>query len=264
MGDSHACPYCGSWTTPGDESCRLCGRSIVHSAHGTASSGVSDRAASYAAAEVSVLGILRSLARGSSLFAVLLGPLFILSYPWLLTLYATQVIGSIASDLSLALVWLVPEIYLLSGVVKAAEYANANRRAVLGLIAPGVSLITQLLVLPLAQSWAPLESAAIPMWGLRGSVLMWTAPMVGFAMCSTVAAVIASVAPRVVPGKFDRTIGPQLAGLSLLFVAFLLPNWGGVAAVRIGLDIGMPTLWINTITVFVLSLFVLVWFWPRD
>jgi len=264
LSESHACPYCGSWANPGDESCRLCGRSIAIGATSAAARAVPDRAASYAAAEVPAVEVLRSLTRGSSPFAVALGPLFVLGYPWLLALYAAQPVGSIASDLSLALVWLAPEVYLLSGVVVAAGYANANRRAVLGFIAPGVSLIAQLLVLPLARAWAPSVSATVPVWGLRGGMLMWAAPMAVFAVASVLAAVIASVVPRVVPGKFGRVIGPQLAGLSLLFVAFLLPNWGGIAAARAGLDIGMPTLWVNAIAVFVFSLFALVWFRPGD
>lgn len=261
MGDSHVCPYCGSWANQGDKSCRLCGRSIAIC---STSRFAPDRAARYAAAEVSALGILRSLAHGYSLLAILLGPLFVLGYPWLLALYAAQAAGSVLSDLALALVWLAPEVYLLSGVVKAAEHANANRRATLGLIAPGVSLIAQLLVLPLALSWAPSVSATVPMWGLRGDTLLWMAPMALFAVASALAAVIASKTPRVVPGKFGRTIGPQLAGLSLLVVAFLLPNWGGIAAARVGLDLGMPTLWVNAVAVFVFSLFALVWFHPRD
>jgi len=206
----------------------------------------------------------RSLGRGSSLFALVLGPLFVLGYPWLLALYAAQTVGGVSSDLLLALVWLAPEVYLLSGVVKAAEYANANRSAVLGMIAPGVSLLAQLLVLPFARSWAPMESAAVPIWGLKGGILMWAAPMTVFVACSLIAAVLASLAPRVVPGKFGRTIGPQLAGLSLLLVAFLLPHWGGMAAAQVGLDLGIPSLWVNVIAVFIFSLFALVWFRSRD
>ncbi len=196
--------------------------------------------------------------------ALVIGPLFIIGYPWLLALYAAQAAGSIPSDLSLALVWLVPEVFLLSGVVKAAEYANANRRAVLGLIAPGVSLAAQLVVLPLAESWAPSASTVVPVWGMQGGTLTWVAPMALFAVTSAIAALIAATMPRVVPGKFGRTIGPQLAGLSLLFVALLLPHWGGIAAAKVGLEMGMPTLWVNVIAVFVFSLFALVWFRSED
>lgn len=264
MGDPRVCPYCGAWAAPGVHECQLCGRSVGSVREAAAATRGFERATSYSAASAPIKDVIRSLARGTSPAAIATGPAFILGYPWLLAFYAAQPAHSITSDLALALVWLAPELYLLSGVVKAAEYANANRRVAYGLIPPAVSLLLQFMVLSLARRMAPASSALVVVWGASGSTLTRVGPLATFALASAVAAVIAAMMPRVVPGKFGRTIGPQLLGLSVLLVALMLPSYGGLALIRLGLDIGLPMLWVNVLSVFIFTGFAFFWFRSKD
>jgi hypothetical protein len=264
VGDSRVCPYCGAWLGAHAHACPLCGRSIGGAETDAVAANARGRAASYSPDASEALEVLQSLTVGQSPLALAVGPLFILGYPWLLALYAAQPTGSVRGDLVLALLWLAPEVYLLAGVVKSAQYANANRRAVLGLIPMAVSVVAQLLVLPVALGWTPAGAQSAQVWGVAGTALSGGMAIVVFAAVSAVAALIGAAAPRVVPGKFNRMIGPQLGGISLALVALLLPHWGGLAVAKMGLDIGVPVLWVNVLAVFTFVFVALVWFRPQD
>jgi len=264
VGDSRVCPYCGAWLSGGAHACPLCGRSIGGAEAEAVAARPQARAATYTPDASEAREVLQSLTRGQSPLALAVGPLFIVGYPWLLALYAAQPAGTVQGDLVLALLWLAPEVYVLAGIVKSAQYANANRRAVLGLIPMAVSVLAQFAVMPFALAWAPASADSVAVWGMQGLALSGGIAITVFAVCSAVAALLGAVAPRVVPGKFNRVIGPQLGGLSVALVALLLPNWGGLALAKIGLDIGVPMLWVNVLAVFTFVFFAFVWFRPQD
>lgn len=264
MAESKVCANCGAWVQAGAPACPLCSTTTEDARSKANVPRRVERASSFAADVSPAREVLRSCARGTTPYAIATGPLFILGYPWLLALHGAQTAPGLTSDLSLALLWLVPEIYLLSGVVKAAEYANANRRVTLGLIPPAISFALQLMVVPLARRLMPAAASAVSVWWMSGDLLMRLGPLTAFAVASVLAAFIAANVPRVVPGKFGRTIGPQLAGLSILFVLLMLPSFGGLALIRIGLNVGLPMLWVNVAAIFIFVFFGFFWFQSKD
>jgi hypothetical protein len=186
------------------------------------------------------------------------------SYPWLLAAWAAQPPGSVTSDVLLATCWGVAEIYLLTGVVKAAQWSNSSRRFATGLVVPGLSLVAQLMVVSAVASWAPAVSASASVFGTGLPRPTPVTLMLAFGALSLAAAVLGASMPRVVPGKFGRQIGPQLGCASGLFAALLLPTWGGLALAGRMMSLGFSTLWVDIAALFVFSFFALYWFWPTD
>jgi hypothetical protein len=170
----------------------------------------------------------------------------------------------VSADLLLGLCWLAPEVYLLSGAVKAAQMANSSRRFLRGLVVPGLSVAAQLLAAALVLALIPQPPSAVTVFGLHGSALTIRVPLALFAAGSVLAAALGRAMPAVVPGKFQRLVAPQLGCLSVLTVALLLPAWGGLALMRKAIDIGMQPLWIDIAMIFIISFFGLYWFWPTD
>jgi hypothetical protein len=193
-----------------------------------------------------------------------LGVAGVASYPWLLAAWAAQPPGSVMSDVLLATCWGVAEVYLLTGVVKAAQWANSSRRFATGLVVPSLSMTAQLVAVAAVASSAPVVSAAASVFGTGLPRPTTGALMIAFAALSLVAALLGAYLPRVVPGKFGRQIGPQLGCASGLFAALLLPTWGGLALASRMMSLGFSTLWVDIAALFVFSFFALYWFWPTD
>jgi len=212
----------------------------------------------------SVVEVLREFWTLQGIACLIAGPIFVIGYAWLLAELAGASATGGVRDLWLAAAWLAPEIYLVAGLVWVAHVANARREALSGFIAIVVLLLAQLAVLPFAIARAPSQAYGVSLYGLRGATLMWWSPLLVLVLIAAPIAVLAAWTPRVVPGKFGRVIGPQLGCLSVLFVAMLLPTWGGLAMIQLSLDLGFPTIWVDVVAVFVFVLFGVYWFWPED
>ena len=258
------CSHCGALAPADACTCALCGRSVEGLAvfsTGNADSYLDDAGLFHAGT------VARTLPMGldnGGLVAIALGPLFVIGYPLLLGVWLRQPAGSVQSDLVLGLCWLAPEVYLLSGFVKAAQMANRTRSFVTGLTVPALSIAFQLVALLLLRILGVTPSDAAVVYGLHGASLVLWVPFSLFAVGSLTASALGRWMPVVVPGKFQRVVAPQLGCLSLLTAALLLPVWGGLALMRRAIDIGFHSLWVNIAMFFVMCFFAIYWFWPTD
>jgi hypothetical protein len=247
------------------EYCGLCAREL---AGGVASEEAADSHRSFGAGSSELRlpwadGVPVWLDRGTVL-AVASGPAFILCYPRLLAFLARMPPGSIRFDLVLGVCWVLPGLYLLGGAVKAAQFANAKQSFLAGLVAPGVSVALQLLAIPFTMAAISGSASSVTVYGLHGAALSFTWPVALYCLTSLLAAAAAFHTPRVIPGKFQRVVAPQLIGLASVAVALLLPNWGGVAIARRALNLGFPNLVISIAMLFTTLCFALFWFRAED
>jgi hypothetical protein len=258
------CPYCGSLTDPGAHSCKLCGRPLAGGTLVHHTMGEQFLNADGVTVELSRARVLPHGFEAGDIVAAALGPLFIVGYPWLLYLYAQQVVGSLQSAALLTACWVAPEVYLLSGFAKAAQFANVRRSFAWGLLVPGVSLAAQLVALFLSGGLFPPAISSAVVFGLSGGALMWTGPMALFATGSAVCALVASLLPKAVPGRFQRVFLPEITGITALAVALFLPRWGGIALAQASLRMGFLPLFVGVIIVFLSLGFVLFWFRSKE
>ncbi len=266
MRQRQECRYCGALADTAVATCALCGRPL----EGSSLVDSATHSELFLNADEEIVDLTphaeaRPLGFGVATWtAVLFGAGFIALYPWLLAWHSAQVPGSVAFDLTLAVCWLLPELYLVSGMVHAAHRSNSERDIRPGLVFVAAAVALQLVVAALVRGFVPTASLSTTVFALKGRMLHATVPILLYAVGSSVAALAAAWLPRVVPGKFERVIAPQLGCVSVLLAALLLPTWGGIALLIRTAGLGIAPFWIDLVAVFAIPVFALFWFWPHD
>ncbi len=260
------CGYCGALADSAEDTCKLCGRPLA----GAALVESATHSDLFLNADGNVIDLTPPERAkplgfdGRTWTTIAMGVLFVLAYPWLLAWHGSHAAGTAMHDLSLAICWLAPEAYLVSGMVRSAHRANRARSVV-----PSLSFAVIAVGLQVASLWVARELGLTPattvqVFRLSGPVLAWQAPVALYAVSVVCSAFVAAWMPKVVQGKFNRVVAPQLGCLSVLLAALLLPTWGGLALLSRTAEIGIAPFWIDLLAMFVIPVFALFWFWPDD